>query len=340
MDVKLVGFGYPLLDIIIDGSPELLNRYGLIPNGQVQASGDLIKIFNYVQMTYGDSIQYVPGGAAINAVKVAQWCIGKDDCTAVIGCLNDEDDFGQILQREMMRSRVKCYFQKERTASTGTCLVICTDQNRSLVTTAGAAKLFSTKYFEELEIQSVLNCAQHLYCTGFSLIDCSQGVDVLAHLATKNSGQIFAFNLAAVFISQQFSENIKRLLPFIDILFGNEMEADALISQCGYKINSMQEIALFLCNWETKKCNGHSRIVVITRGPSTSILAQEGKVFEFPVVDVTADQIIDTNGAGDAFVGGFLASLIKGESSSDAMKAGHTAAHVILKQRGCSLPNN
>ena len=30
----------------------------------------------------------------------------------------------------------------------------------------------------------------------------------------------------------------------------------------------------------------------------------DGKVTEFPVIDIKDDDIIDTNGAGDAFVGG------------------------------------
>ncbi|KAH3873337.1 hypothetical protein DPMN_036570 [Dreissena polymorpha] len=32
-----------------------------------------------------------------------------------------------------------------------------------------------------------------------------------------------------------------------------------------------------------------------------------GKVQEFPVIKIKAEDIVDTNGAGDAFVGGFLA---------------------------------
>ena len=42
----------------------------------------------------------------------------------------------------------------------------------------------------------------------------------------------------------------------------------------------------------------------------------EGQISEHPVEVLTSDQIIDTNGAGDAFVGGFLAMFVQVRESS------------------------
>ncbi len=44
---------------------------------------------------------------------------------------------------------------------------------------------------------------------------------------------------------------------------------------------------------------------------------------------------MDTNGAGDAFVGGFLAYLAKGASIDAAVRAGHWAAGHVLGKSGC-----
>jgi pfkB family carbohydrate kinase len=43
----------------------------------------------------------------------------------------------------------------------------------------------------------------------------------------------------------------------------------------------------------------------------------------FPVTRLEDGQIVDTNGAGDAFAGGFLGALVAGKSLDDAVLAGH-----------------
>lgn len=51
---------------------------------------------------------------------------------------------------------------------------------------------------------------------------------------------------------------------------------------------------------------GRSRMVVFTQGPDSVIVVKDGKVQEFPAIRLSQEQIVDTNGAGDAFVGGNL----------------------------------
>jgi adenosine kinase len=55
-------------------------------------------------------------------------------------------------------------------------------------------------------------------------------------------------------------------------------------------------------------------------------------------------QIVDTNGAGDAFAGGFLGALVSGKSIDEAVLAGHKLGAmcvqlvrmVIILLSGCS----
>lgn len=58
----------------------------------------------------------------------------------------------------------------------------------------------------------------------------------------------------------------------------------------------------------------------------------------FPVLDIDQNDIVDTNGAGDAFVGGFLSALVQEQMLEECIRAGHYAAHVIIRRVGCTFP--
>ena len=80
------------------------------------------------------------------------------------------------------------------------------------------------------------------------------------------------------------------------------------------------------------------RLVIITQGSDPAIVVENGKVSEYPVPFVDPKEIVDTNGAGDCFVGGFLSQLVRGKSLSESIKYGHYAASEVIKRSGCTLP--
>jgi adenosine kinase len=48
------------------------------------------------------------------------------------------------------------------------------------------------------------------------------------------------------------------------------------------------------------------------------------------VPKIPKEQIVDTNGAGDSFVGGFLAAYTKGHSVVDCVKAGISLSGIVV----------
>jgi adenosine kinase len=60
-------------------------------------------------------------------------------------------------------------------------------------------------------------------------------------------------------------------------------------------------------------------------------------VTEYAVDPLAADKLVDTNGAGDAFVGGFLSQLSQGADMEACVKAGHWAARYIIQTSGTTL---
>lgn len=63
----------------------------------------------------------------------------------------------------------------------------------------------------------------------------------------------------------------------------------------------------------------------------------DGTVQEFAVPPIAAELILDTNGAGDSFVGGYLAYLNKGADLEKCVQAGHYAAGTVIQNSGCAV---
>lgn len=81
------------------------------------------------------------------------------------------------------------------------------------------------------------------------------------------------------------------------------------------------------------------KIVIVTTGPSPLLYIKDGvSVREYCVPPVQSQDIVDTTGAGDSFVGGFLAALSHNSTVEHCLDAGIWSAQQILKQKGCTLP--
>jgi len=145
------------------------------------------------------------------------------------------------------------------------------------------------------------------------------------------------FNLAAPFIIQFFFEQLTALLPYVDTLFSNESEAATFGEKMGWG-KDLQEIAKRIADLP-KARPSLPRTVIFTQGSKSTIFLRKGVVSQYKPIPVPVEDIVDLNGAGDSFVGGFLAGLVQGKSEEQCIRAGHYAACEVIKRNGCSLPD-
>lgn len=125
-------------------------------------------------------------------------------------------------------------------------------------------------------------------------------------------------------------------MPYVDIIFGNEVEATTFASEQNFGTTDLKEIALKMCSLP-KQNEKRGRVVVLTQGSDAVLLVENNKVIEIPVEKLDEDKIIDTNGAGDAFVGGFLAQLVQKKPLETCVRCGIWAARQIIQRSGCTF---
>ncbi|XP_069609103.1 adenosine kinase isoform X2 [Ranitomeya imitator] len=313
----LFGMGNPLLDICAVVDKDFLDKFE-----------ELVKRFK---------VDYHAGGSTQNSVKVAQWMIQKPFKVATFfGCIG-KDKFGEILKKKTEEVHVDAHYYEQSEQPTGTCAACITGDNRSLVANLAAANCYDkAKHLDLKENWQLVEKAKVYYIAGFFLTVSPESILKVATQSSENN-KIFSMNLSAPFISQFFKEPLMKVLPYVDILFGNETEAAAFAKEQGFETDDIKEIAKK--TQALPKINmKRPRIVVFTQGHEDTIMATADEVVSFPVLEIDQSKIVDTNGAGDAFVGGFLSQLVSDKPTEECIRAGHYSANVVIRRAGCTFP--
>lgn len=335
----ILGMGNPLLDISAVVSEDILVKYGLDANNAILADEKHAPL--YEELATMENVTYCAGGATQNSIRVAQWMLQSAGCTSYFGAIGD-DEFGKRMTQCCGEDGVNVQYYVNPEVPTGTCAVVVTGKNRSLVANLSAANTYKQDHLEQKVQWTVIEKASIYYTAGFFLTVSPGSMMAVAKHAAEE-GKIMSFNLSAPFLMEvpPFFAAMKDVLPYIDICFGNETEALTLSKAMDWKTEDMKVIATKLAQSEKKTLR--ARTVVITQGASPTLVVvgdsmRVWSVDEYPVVPIKQEDIVDTNGAGDAFVGGFLAGLAKGHSIADCVASGNYAANVIIRQSGCTFP--
>jgi adenosine kinase len=328
----------PLLDIQGVGDQALLDKYGLKANDAILADPekhmglyeDLLQNYNAV---------LIAGGAAQNTARGAAYIL-EPNSVVYIGCIG-KDKYGETLSKISADAGVKTEYLYDEKTPTGRCGVVITGHNRSMCTDLAAANNYKIDHLKEERIWKQVENAKVFYVGGFHLTVCVPAIKALAEEAAAKDKQ-FILNLSAPFISQFFKDPLDEVLPYVDIVIGNETEAAAFAEAHGWETKDVKEIAKKIAA-TPKKNTKRPRTVIITQGtdPTIAVTAKEGgdaDVKEVSVHAIKEDQINDTNGAGDAFAGGFVAGIVQGKPLEKAIDMGQWLAKLSIQELGPSYP--
>jgi len=326
-----------LLDISVVADDKFLSKYGLKANDAILAEEKHMPM--YPEMSKMDGVEYIAGGATQNSMRVAQWVLGKDNSTAFFGSVG-EDDYSKQLTKKAQEAGVCVKYQVNAAHPTGTCAVVVTDNGkcRSLVANLAAANHFTESHIDLPENKQIIEKASIIYISGFFLTVSPDTILTIGrHAADKQ--KIFCMNLSAPFLCEFFKDPMMKAFPYVDIVFGNETEALKFSEVQKLGETDIEKIALAMSRLE-KTNTSRPRLVVITQGDGPVVTARDGVVQSFAVKKLSAAEIVDTNGAGDAFVGGYLAELVSGASMKESVDCGIWAATHVIARSGCTFDVN
>ncbi|CCM02265.1 uncharacterized protein FIBRA_04348 [Fibroporia radiculosa] len=324
--------GNPLLDMQVINGEELLKKYNLKANDAILAEDKHMPIYEELVEKY--KVTYVAGGASQNAARGAAYILPPGS-VVFTGCVGD-DELAEQLKAANRREGLDEVYLVKKGEKTGACAVVITGHHRCLVTTLRVAEKFEKAHLATPEVARCIESAKLFYVEGYFL---THGTESALELSKKASeaGKIFVLNLSAPFIPQFFQVQLQQIMPFVDILIGNESEAEAWASGSGHP-NQKDYASVATAIATLPKANpARPRIVVITQGPKATTVVSSAEVDTPKIFDVHPlrdDQIVDTNGAGDAFAGGFIGAYVSGKSLEDCVETGHKLGSMCVQQVG------
>jgi len=205
-----------------------------------------------------------------------------------------------------------------------------------MCTELGAANHFDIDHLKKPEVWSLVENAEVYYVGGYHLTVCPPAIQILAEQAAARN-KPFILSLSAPFICQFFKEPLDASAPYWDYVIGNETEAAAYAESHSLGITDLKEIAKALANLP-KANTQRKRVAIITQGTEPTLVAIQGEdtVKEYPIHVIAKEEINDTNGAGDAFAGGFCAGVVDEKSLDESIDMGQWLARLSIKELGPS----
>ena len=339
---SLIALGNPIVDITVSIDKDTLQNYGLEYRGTVFCNEKTQKFLD--ELDKKPIVTYTPGGSVMNTLRVCSWCLamnqneaGKHKITMLGAVGNDiyKDKIINSLKEANVEPLLEILQEK-----TSRCGVGIYKRDRCLVPDIQASKNISKEFIEE-KLDQIF---QHdvLLIEGYYL---KENFDLCKYLVEefKKQNKLVILTLSAVCIVQYHMNKIKEIADMSDMIIGNMEETEVLAGG---------KNAVFQDTYEKvhKILAPRNRLLVVTCGSHGVYCSKYNyKSMRLELIlqcfpnFVKNDDIVDLNGAGDAFLGGFLAMYLKGNRGNrlfSCCKAGNDAASVILRNVGCTYPKN
>ncbi|KAL0490223.1 adenosine kinase, partial [Acrasis kona] len=323
--------GSCLLDIICTVSEDFVTGNGLKIGSTTHVEEKHMKI---VELIKKEDCTYRPGSSPLNTLRTIQWISNRTRpvCT-YMGVIGD-DHYGGLLAQKLKESGVNVMYYTKEGGRTGTCTVMVSNKERTLLTDIAVGRDGETflSHYQSEQISNALKNSDIIVSTGF-LLTINPNTAVSQSIYSTENNKILAFSLAATFIVHKFKSELNEIMPHVNYLFGNKLEAEALNDMMGWGHTNILDIARSASKIKNK--SSRPRVVVFTQGCDKIIVAVDGECTEYDARNIKEDFVADTNGAGDSFMGGFVAGLTFNKTIEECIECAIYCSVSVLGEVGC-----
>lgn len=335
---SIIALGNPIVDISAEVDKESLEKYNLEWGGTVFANQNNVGFFTDLESR--PQVTYIPGGSIQNTLRVAAWRLSKEFgknnqfSLTMLGAVG-EDKYKEKIMNALKMAGVTPLLQEIQNSETSRCGVAIYKKERCLLPQIRASNCLSMDFIKKNREKIDDNNA--LLIEGYFL---QEKFDICKELCQdfSENEKFIILTLSSVFIVKAHKEKVQEISNYANMIVGNMDEFREFADTSGENYREIFEKA---ANMLSRK---NDRLFVITNGKKPTLVAKydydkenmENILYSY-TDEMNFDEIVDLNGAGDAFLGGFLAQYMKGSKLTECCRVGNDVASIILKNVGCTF---
>jgi sugar/nucleoside kinase (ribokinase family) len=308
--LDVVTIGHAIVDVLTSTPDDFPARFGREKGTMTLVEADEA---DRLYAAMGPAVEVSGGSAANTAAGVAAF----GGTAAFVGKVRD-DQLGAVFTHDIRSAGVEFATPPARIGpATGRCLIMVTpDAERTMSTFLGAGG-----HVGEADVDAgLLSRAQVVYIEGYLCgLPSTDGMPAAAAEVAHRAGGRFALSLSDPLWVDLHGDELAALLDHVDILFGNEAEANGVSGAADL-------------DDAIGRLSARCEVVAVTRGPAGSVIAAGGEVVAVAAQPVP--QVVDTTGAGDLYAAGFLYGLARGLAPARCARLGGLAASEVISHLG------
>ena len=341
---SIVALGNPIVDFSAEVEESDIIKYNL-KKGEITYLTNENRGF-YIEIEQKFPVYSTIGGSAQNILRAISWGLKNNnmDLTqekkiSMLGCVGNDTLKNKIIY-SLTQSGVNTNLLEQINMNTSRCAIgICHNKDRYFLSEILASRYLSVNFVQTHWNEIIAHEA--LLIEGFFI---KENYNLCLNIcdAFINAGKYIILTLSDPSMIATYKNEIINIANKSDMIVGSLNAAKKLVEE--QSINSINIDNLFKKIYSL--FNDKSRIIIITvenQGVFCSKYDSNTRIEEhfqtFPY-RIDPSEIKDFNGAGDAFLGGFLSQQMLNQTFENCCRLGNKAASVVIKNFGCNFPNN
>lgn len=312
--MRILGIGNPFLDrtLHIDEAPKGLTKGGTTVVFEKEKVEDLWREYHKEE-----NFNWSLGGSCANVLKAlpSLGCLSKDSSFALLGMAGK--DKKHEIEEKLKGVGVESHLVEGKSDNGIVNCFVTPDCERTMQAYFGASMELSKEHILPEHFKDV----SHVHLEGYL----AYFKDVLetSTKAAKENGSTISLDLSSIDVIDHCSDQLKQCAAAVDMVFGNFDEMKKLTST-----DEAKSIFEFFQK---------EQIVVITNGSKGGWYKAKDEDEFMTFEAVKTDEVLDTTGAGDFFIAGFLGSFLATKDIQLSIKVANLAASYIIQQDGTDL---